>query len=800
MSALRRLFRTVGHEIQAHPVATLLIAALLLVTAFGGAAQITSVTGDQAFTAENPTLEKFGDSFDRGSISVLVRGEVTDPATLRAMARFDDRMSTVENVAYVSSPADRVRAEYGRIPDSEAKIERVLGRPNLAFVQVVFEPGLTQPEERPIYTEALSAEEWARFPAGVDVIITGSAAFSAQLSVLIQQSTNQLLGLAVGLMIVALFFLFRGVRLRLLPIVAVFVGVLYTFGAIGYAGVPNSTLTSAVFPILIGLGIDYSVQFHERYEEELETAPPREALPRALAGIGPPVFVAMLAAALGFGATWISTQGTPAFVWFAQTSIFGVLLTFLAGLIVLLPVLTLYARFRRRGFGELGLHELADGGWKEMSGEASTDADDGTDDDTPDGTPPTDPAVDGDAVGPAQPGFDGDDDPTDSERVGAFGRALGRTSRTLAANPAVVLLVAVLLMGAGFQAGTGLDTLADTEEFIPQDLPAYVDLQQFRAATGGGTAVQYDVILLGSDLRHPAVLRWMEDFERVAVGAPLVQGVDSPATLVKEYNGGEIPQTQAGVERVLDRVPARERARYYSDGYAHITVIAAQDMTTDETLSFISNVGEAIEFSNPPPGVQAELTGTAAISPPSIVDQIESRNVTTGLGVALIFGLLLAYYRRLVKAIAPLVPMFFVIGWQNLYMAALDIPVSPLGASLGALTVGIGAEYTIIVMERYYEEKSRAGASKLDAVETAATRVGKAISVSGMTTVFGFSALTLSPFPILADFGFLTVGVIFLTLVAALATLPPTLVVLDTLEDRILDAFGRSGAGADPAP
>jgi hypothetical protein len=810
VSALRRLFRTAGHEIQAHPVATLLVAVLLLVTAFGGAAQITSVTGDQAFTAENPTLEKFDDAFDRGSIAVLVRGEVTDPATIRAMARFDDRMSEVENVAYVSSPADRVRAEYGRIPDSQAKIERVLGRPDLAFVQVVFEPGLTQPEERPIYTEALSAEEWARFPAGVSVIITGSAAFSAQLSVLIQQSTNQLLGLAVGLMIVALFFLFRGVRLRLLPIVAVFVGVLYTFGAIGYAGVPNSTLTSAVFPILIGLGIDYSVQFHERYEEELETAPPREALPRALAGIGPPVFVAMLAAALGFGATWISTQGTPAFVWFAQTSIFGVLLTFLAGLIVLLPVLTLYARFRRRGLGELGLHELTDGGWTDGSGgesAESTAADDADDADgdvpvAPDETTTPDPAVGEDAddepIGSARPGADGDDH-TDTERIGVLGRVLGRISRTLAANPGVVLFVAILLMGAGFQAGTGLDTLADTEEFIPQDLPAYVDLQQFRAATGGGTAVQYDVMVLGSDLRHPAVLRWMERFERVAVGVPLVQGVDSPASLVKEYNDGEIPATEAGVERVLDRVPARERARYYADGYAHITVIAAQDMTTDETLSFISNVQRAIEFSNPPPGVQAELTGTAAISPPSIVDQIESRSVTTGLGVVLIFGLLLAYYRRLVKAVAPLVPMLFVIGWQNLYMAALDIPVSPLGAGLGALTVGIGAEYTIIVMERYYEEKTRAGASKLDAVETAATRVGKAITVSGMTTVFGFSALTLSPFPILSDFGFLTVGVIFLTLVAALATLPPTLVVLDTLEDRLLATVGRSSRDADPS-
>jgi predicted RND superfamily exporter protein len=54
-----------------------------------------------------------------------------------------------------------------------------------------------------------------------------------------------------------------------------------------------------------------------------------------------------------------------------------------------------------------------------------------------------------------------------------------------------------------------------------------------------------------------------------------------------------------------------------------------------------------------------------------------------------------------------------------------------------------------------------------------------------MTTVFGFSALTLSPFPILADFGWLTVGVIFLTLVASLATLPPTLIILGRLSDKI---------------
>nr|WP_079890958.1 MMPL family transporter [Haloarcula quadrata] len=74
---------------------------------------------------------------------------------------------------------------------------------------------------------------------------------------------------------------------------------------------------------------------------------------------------------------------------------------------------------------------------------------------------------------------------------------------------------------------------------------------------------------------------------------------------------------------------------------------------------------------------------------------------------------------------------------------------------------------------------------RLNAVETAGSRVGKAITVSGLTTVFGFSALTLSPLPILADFGSLTAGVIFLTLVAALATLPPTLIILGRLSDAL---------------
>jgi predicted RND superfamily exporter protein len=294
----------------------------------------------------------------------------------------------------------------------------------------------------------------------------------------------------------------------------------------------------------------------------------------------------------------------------------------------------------------------------------------------------------------------------------------------------------------------------------------------------------------------------MEEYRRAVGGTGLVRDMRTPATVVKENNGGEIPPTRAGVERVLEGAP-RTGPLLYNDGYARMVILVDRGVTPREVISLTENVRDANDISRPPPGVEAELTGTGVVSPNSIVEQVDSRNGITVLGVVFVFVLLLLYYRDLTKSIAPLIPMAFVVGWQNIYMWFLDISVSPIGASLGALSVGIGAEYTVIVMERYYEERD-AGAVPLDAVETASQRVGKAISISGLTTVFGFSALTLSPFPILSDFGFLTVGVIFLTLVAALTTLPAVLVLLDSIDSDVRRWWSESskagsGSGSEEA-
>ena len=80
------------------------------------------------------------------------------------------------------------------------------------------------------------------------------------------------------------------------------------------------------------------------------------------------------------------------------------------------------------------------------------------------------------------------------------------------------------------------------------------------------------------------------------------------------------------------------------------------------------------------------------------------RTEMTLLGLGLIFVLLLIIYRDLIKALLPVLPMLVVIGWMGGVMYIADMKYTPLTATLGALILGVGSEYAILMMERFYEK------------------------------------------------------------------------------------------------
>jgi predicted RND superfamily exporter protein len=118
------------------------------------------------------------------------------------------------------------------------------------------------------------------------------------------------------------------------------------------------------------------------------------------------------------------------------------------------------------------------------------------------------------------------------------------------------------------------------------------------------------------------------------------------------------------------------------------------------------------------------------------------------------------------------VPIVLVTGWSSGAMWLLGMELNPLTAVMSALIVGIGTEFSVLLLERFWEELGR-GAAPRQAMAEAVSRIGLAITASGLTVTAGFAALLASSFPVLRDFGAVTVIDVLLALVATIVVVPP---------------------------
>jgi predicted RND superfamily exporter protein len=207
-----------------------------------------------------------------------------------------------------------------------------------------------------------------------------------------------------------------------------------------------------------------------------------------------------------------------------------------------------------------------------------------------------------------------------------------------------------------------------------------------------------------------------------------------------------------------------------------------RDVTVDELRVFNERLEEDMAD---PPGTGIIFTGWPVMGVELIDALTGGRWQITGLGLGLIFVALFFLYRRdILKAIMAIVPIGLIIGWSSGLMFLLGVKFNPLTATLGVLILGIGAEYTILVMSRYYEEKGK-GEPPVAAMTTAMATIGRAVLVSGLTTLAGFAALlSATDFLILRDFGIVVMIDVAFALLSTTIVLPPLVVWLDGWRDR----------------
>ncbi|CAM3613163.1 hypothetical protein GCM10009865_41770 [Aeromicrobium ponti] len=341
----------------------------------------------------------------------------------------------------------------------------------------------------------------------------------------------------------------------------------------------------------------------------------------------------------------------------------------------------------------------------------------------------------------------------------------------------LILISAFLIAGYGIWTDLDAGVETDVETFMPQDTRELEDIHRLRDIVG--TTDQVSIVYEGTDVLSEESLAWTHSVtnELDSEFPDEVIETNSITSVLKKMNEGDLPKGDELSEQIDDMPDGQLKLLINEDRSKGVINVGIKHLEAQQLQEFISELRIFLE-DRKEPGLETAITGKAVLDAEMVTALTTGRYKMTLLGMGLVFLGLLLIYRHPVKAFIPLLPIILIVGWSGLAMAFLDIKYTPLTATLGALIIGIGTEFTVLIMERYYEERKK-GLIANKAVEVANQKIGKAIFASALTTIGGFSALLVSDFVILSNFGLMTLINITLALISTLVVMPAILIILD---------------------
>lgn len=731
---------TLGRFIKNHYMFIIVMAVLLLVFAGMCAQKIYMATGTETYVFKDSQVYKdidyYNKHFRATTFMVLITSDnVFSPEMLEAMELLDSQLRVNPKIEDVNGLYDVIHQYLAEDIVNYAQALPILASlppdvtPYLipsqhhAVMTVELQGDIEETEKPEILEEVKKIIRWVPMPPGSSARVTGETAMMLEVQAEMMRSMMTMMAAAVIMMVIALWFTFSHSKWRLLPLPIVLVGVVFTGGVMGLTGVPLTMVSMAVFPILIGLGVEYAIQFQNRMMEELASGKvPGDAVVATVKHIGPPVTYSVMTCMLGFLS--ILSSPVPMIFDFGLMCMIGVAVCFISALFLLLSILVLLSSRS----GKILVKE---------------------------------------------------------EKPGIIEKTIERVAETTTRHPMVVVL-ALVAMIAGYALDPTIGVELDQSTFAPQDMPSVV---LFRSLTNivGYKTTDMVIQVKAHDVTAPDAIEWMNRFsEYEASNNPDVLTVSGIHTLLAAHNNGTVPVNAPDIQEILAWVPEEDLHRYVDDfKTTSVIVMTVNDLSTDQYISMLHRVQKDLAFLNPPAGIVATLGGQSQVTLVTLGSLTSDRlQMTLESGLLVLISLLIVYRGNWVRSVVPVIAVVIVTGLSCIVMILLHMRYTPLSVTLGALTIGIGIDFSILHMERYYEEKAK-GHPPADAMRIATAKIGNAIFSSASTVIAGFGALVMSNFSILSNFGIVTIIDFILALCSAFVIMPPLLVTLDTWWSKV---------------
>lgn len=622
---------------------------------------------------------------------------------------------------------------------------------------------------------------------GVRIRLTGPIPIEAEERETVARGAGLAAGVSLCLVSFVLIAGFRSLRLVGAMLCALLVGLLWTaFFVVTVIGSLNF-ITASVPVLFIGLGVDFGIQFGLRYREEFACAGDHEAaLRRAVAGVGGPLTLAAIAAALSFF-SFLPTS----YRGFAEMGLIagvGMFIALFANLTLFPALLTVFPISRSRTTGSAAITA-------ERHGE--------------DPAPGAviryrrvilgllAPVVIVAALSVPRLPFDFNTlhlrDPS-TESVSTFQELLEDPDT----SPYVIQVLAENLQAA--------ETLADRIRTVPEvdrvlTLSSFVPgNQEEKLAIIDEMALVLEPVLIpqfavetpGDDEEMRAMKEFRAALDVQASAHRQGELAGNLETLGREIDGlladargssrfvpdlrarllGDFPQWLERLQKLLapdEITPAtlpRSLVSHYSaqDGRTRVEVFPAENVEGNRALRrFVTSVRQHA------PG--------AIGSPVSILEGgqtvIDACVQATVLAVVLSALLLFLVLRRLGETLFVLLPLLLTLLFTVATCLALDVPLNLANVVALPLVLGLGIAFGIYLILRRREAGSRS------IVRVLRSSTSQAVLFSALTTMASFGALGFSPHPGMASLGILLVVVLILALVCALVVLPALLAELE---------------------
>jgi hydrophobe/amphiphile efflux-3 (HAE3) family protein len=753
---INRVFEGIAHAINRKPLLVAGLMAALFFVAIFGMTQISMESGWKTYMNEKSekgiVYAEYTENFQPDSTIILIieTSDPLDPAILSFLDDLETDIRQQENVKGTQSIVEVLKSAHGgTLPTSKVEIDTIVGAlpsatrdlvypsNSLTLVQVQLEESVSENSQRAAMNNVISLVDHAEKPPGVTVEFSGQPAFMQQMEEGLSSNMAILIGGAMILMVLAMGILFAYVRYRFMPVLLVGIGLVTSLGLMGLAGIGLNMAVIGAFPVLIGLGIDYAIQFHARFDEEARKGSLEDAVFMTVTKTGPAVLYAMLATCMGFVAMFISD--VPMIRAFGVVAIIGIFTSYWASCIGV-PTLCLLLKYKPKQPKTKTCYAV--------------------------GTEACDFVMDNRKNGNGK------------KKSFSYGKFLTDVSVKIAKRPLPILLVLGVIAGIGFMIDPYIPIQTSEDSFVPGDMPAKINIDKVTRIIGSTSTADFYVRGYGTDLD---TIRWIQKFQDYELSHhPELTGARSIVTTILSYNGGVLPETQAELDEILASIPEGTRNEYMGGSLSGVIKFSTNDLDMTQKNSLKQQMIDDIAFLEPPAGISVGPIGSFDLYTMLLSSLADSKEAMTYLGFIFVFIFLVVVYRHL-HALTPMVPIIFIVGWNALAMYILDIAYTPLTATLGSMTIGVAAEYTILVMERYAEEKERLG-DNLAAIQESVHKIGTAITVSGLATFCGFSALCLATFPIISNFGYTTLIAVGFSLCGAIFVMPAVLSVMGRFE------------------